>query len=367
MKHLIKLIFPSLILALSSYISEAQVQITFDPQTIQQPELVNPFAFTLNNPKTSFEGKIELVWTASDGQIVYQAKVNKAAIPSGISHSDYTPIDYEILLDQRSILKSLGTIDQITQCVRVYNQQTLAAEKCEIISVIPKLTPILVTPFNHSEADNNTLFSWLLAFAANQHGEIKYHFKICEIYSNQSAQEALESNTILFEQNDLTESFIYYPQQAPRLETSKSYAWQVSVSKTNSFKAETYTKENKALVGVSPVWVLEPQDPNEPKIDPMYYIEPQAEANNKTLYCLNFLHIKFQSEYVTGSARIRFFDDRNNVIDYEVMKEVKKGDNRYDINLQETHLFEHKKIYTIEFTTPEGNKKYMNIKYFEKR
>jgi hypothetical protein len=59
------------------------------------------------------------------------------------------------------------------------------------------------------------------------------------------------------------------------------------------------------------------------------------------------------------------YDNDKRSIDLNLPLSIKKGENRYDINLKQTALFQNKKIYTLVIKGSENETYYLKFKYME--
>jgi len=103
----------------------------------------------------------------------------------------------------------------------------------------------LTVPFNEQRIEvNYPLFSWSSNIDFSK-GDITYTFKIVEVFSFQTAQNAILSNPSLFEKEVGNVTILQYPIDAPELQDCKIYAWQVvAYSKKDKIVDEKSYKVN---------------------------------------------------------------------------------------------------------------------------
>lgn len=84
-------------------------------------------------------------------------------------------------------------------------------------------TPIPTSPPNGQVLNFvNPTFSWLGTGIATEYG-----FRIVEVMDGQSPESALVTNPIWHEATGIRQNLYLYPIHAPRLQSDKTYAWQV--------------------------------------------------------------------------------------------------------------------------------------------
>jgi hypothetical protein len=132
-------------------------------------------------------------------------------------------------------------------CYRVvdFGNGTMLGEFCQEETVKPFSPPELVSPYNTEEITTTLpILAWKPPFPPGT-VPFEYVLRLAEVKEKQDAVEALETNAPLVNRRGIFSTSLPYPSDAPKLETGKTYAWQVS-AKSGDFE-----------LGVTEVWVFQ--------------------------------------------------------------------------------------------------------------
>ncbi|MCL6494696.1 MAG: hypothetical protein K6T54_07965 [Ignavibacterium sp.] len=96
---------------------------------------------------------------------------------------------------------------------------------------------------NKRFANSSMVFSWLPPTPVPQNALISYRIKIVEMYENQSAYDAMQSNPFFFSASGILSTSFVYPVAAREFNPDRIYAWQVEAYSEGSLLAssEIYT------------------------------------------------------------------------------------------------------------------------------
>jgi hypothetical protein len=85
-------------------------------------------------------------------------------------------------------------------------------------------------------------FTWLPPTPVPRGYNIRYMFKVVEVFARQSAYDAMQSNPMYYSNSAVTVPYLQYPLSAKQFKSGGSYAWQV------------YAYVNNVLVSKSEIW-----------------------------------------------------------------------------------------------------------------
>ncbi|MFX3626079.1 MAG: hypothetical protein ACN6I4_01855 [bacterium] len=257
-------------------------------------------------------------------------------------------------------------------CVYVYDVENddILAESCIDHESQPVTPPTLITP-DYCEKVNTKfpVFTWLAPAPQIRGQQVYYDFKLAEVYSGQSYEDAIQRNLAVAFASNLTKTSFMYPSNAQPLDSNKTYVWQVQakVKKFNSIEVPE-SSNSFQHIGISEVWCLSYKKPELPEIivvkkDITYAIPKIYE--DAAVNVTNILYLSYREDYIAGKMNYTIFDSKGETINLYTPLDVKKGDNRYDINLKQTGLFKHKQQYKLVITNNNKETYYLNFKYIE--
>lgn len=223
-----------------------------------------------------------VVSESSDG-IIFEVTSNSFQLPLGskrVTYSDLSPITihysnkkYEDALINTGGVPE-GEYDYTVFVINSTDNQELARGNIPVKhQVYNPLPPQLLSPVGGSiVSEDLPLFTWLPPINLPQNKIGQYEFKIVEIYSGQTFNDALLSNPAYFEWKG-TNNVIKYPISARKLNAGVIYAWQVKVygvsgelmgiSEPSHFVKITNNEKEEAITGkisniLIPIRLIEP-------------------------------------------------------------------------------------------------------------
>lgn len=229
-------IFILLILGLLILPATAQVVITpaphqdgyFTMEDMWRVSLINPGQQTL---KAQLVIELEnaqhhLVLRATSPVFNVLPGVNRPGINMSFASSQFGSIP------AAGVLRSTGRLPygNYILCYQLLDVGTSSAvgQYCQEETVKPFSPPELVSPFDREEITTTyPLLTWKPPFPPGS-TPFEYAIRLVEIDARQHAVEALERNQPMLNQGGLFVTTMMYPGYAPKLESGKTYAWQVS-------------------------------------------------------------------------------------------------------------------------------------------
>lgn len=262
---------------------------------------------------------------------------------------------------------------EYTLCIYLYNKETdeQLGESCIEHVSEPVSPPILITPDYCEEVHTKfPFFSWLAPSPEIKGQEVYYSFKLTEVFTGQSNEDAVQRNLAIVFIDNLTQTSLLYPSTAPPLDSNKTYAWQVQAKikkyNGNENPSNLNTFRN---IGVSEAWCLNYKIPELPEIitekKNITYAIPKL-YEDAEIQVTNILYLSFVENYVSGLLNYTIYDNKGEVVDLMMPLTANKGDNRYDINLKQTTLFRHNTLYKLVIKGNDKETYYLNFRYIEK-
>ncbi len=231
------------------------------------------------------------------------------------------------------------------------------------------LTPVsLLAPDYCSEQSTlYPVFTWLAPTPYLQDYPLVYDLKICEVFEGQTHQDAIDHNIPWHSASGLSSTTYPYPLTAARFDTSKTYVWQVSARISRPVFGE-YDEPGQSWKGLgeSEVWCFHWKPEEEPKDFQTSHIYPKTVPDGGYVNVANQLPLAFQHKRAPGQLKVRFTDKGGRELEYRPTLDLKKGDNRYELNLRESRAFQHKGYYTAIITDPQGKEYRILFRYWEK-
>ncbi|HYG14781.1 MAG TPA: hypothetical protein VEC12_03440 [Bacteroidia bacterium] len=257
-------------------------------------------------------------------------------------------------------------------CVYLYETGTneLLGESCMDYNCEPISPPVLINPEYCQEVNTKyPLFTWLAPSPQIRGQQVYYDFKLAEVYDGQSNEDAIQRNLAIVFAGNLTSTTFLYPSTATPLDSTKKYAWQV-IAKIKKYPGSEPPQGDNYLqnIGVSESWCLNYKLPELPEIEVIKenitYAIPKLQQD-AAINVYNILYLSYREDYVPGLMNFSIYDSKGEVIDINQPLKVQKGDNRYDINLKQTGLFTHNKLYKLVIKGSNNETYYLNFKYIE--
>ena len=177
---------------------------------------------------------------------------------------------------------------------------------------------------------------------------LTYDFILTEVNGGQSATESIKFNIPVYANTNLSQPNLIYPASFSRLDTAKTYAWQVTA------------KNGFSYAGKTEVWTFTIQEPvltNFAPLDNNYLL---LENELKGTYFIDGykLHIKYTSLNRGYDAPINFLDAGGNIVD-TINKFIMLGDNYIDLTL--SNKLKKETVYMVSITDISGNSHVISI------
>jgi len=171
----------------------------------------------------------------SERGMMFRGRSNPLVVPAG--GTVFHPGDVEDVYDtqynqefnrfiQRSGRFPFGDYEVCVEVRLLENDETLGRSCYTFIATLPS-APRLVMPADESIVIENTpLFQWTAPVPLPPDVAVSYRLRICEIRTDQTPQDAMNS-IAHFEEEILMVTSLLYPVGGQDFETGKQYAWQV--------------------------------------------------------------------------------------------------------------------------------------------
>lgn len=241
-----------------------------------------------------------------------------------------------------------GTFKICVDVIYTKNSETADQFCDEIISDFNQYL-YLVYPANNDSIETTTpLLVWSHSepFSVLSQGEY-FRMIVSDIYTDQSAEEAVTINSPLMAKNYISSHTLQYPYDAKQLEKGKRYAWQVQKLSNGVVTNKTEAWEFSIIID-RPIPDYK-YAALKKVLDAGYY----TVENNKVFF-------KFEEEYSSRNISSTIYNSKREVIQPKAQNEGVKsvlnfkqnGDNRYEINLDELDI--QSGFYTLEAKNEKG-------------
>lgn len=316
---------------------------------VQKEQLWN--LVIVNNTRDFAEINIKLtLQDALSGQVVMSANTGSLLLSKGvkvITNADMQPVTYNYFTADFS--GNFLPMGAYLACYGIYYTRGEAEEslsdECIKFTIDPLSPPLLNTPFNQDTVQTSyPLFTWMPPTPVNMFSNLNYDVIIAEVPDGQSPSESIENNTPIYTTNNLTQPMVTYPPGFTKLETGKTYAWQVIAKNSFSYAAKT------------DVWTFIVDERPEPPTTPATNTYLLLENDLKDTYIITNrqLHIKYTSFDIEHKAAILFSDTQGNKV-FIVKQKIFQGDNYFIIDLN--NRFQKDVIYNATITDMPGKKR----------
>lgn len=262
------------------------------------------------------------------GQVLLSANSSQISIEKGVksvTYRDIQPIDY--YYNSPEFEKSYLPMGTYIACYQLYENlpghQLPLVEECTRINISPLSPPILNSPANNSELENSyPFFTWMPPSPFDMFSNLSYDFIITEILPGQSAIEAIQYNTPIYSRNGIINPNESYSSSYARLDTGKTYAWQVIARNGTNYTAKTE------------VWTFSLKQEKK-KENPIYnnYILLDDKVQGNYVVVTDSILIKFYSYHAGYDTQVKLIAaDGKEMKSYKV--HVVPGDNYWAFNLK---------------------------------
>ncbi|HXU25630.1 MAG TPA: hypothetical protein VN698_00245, partial [Bacteroidia bacterium] len=207
----------------------------------------------------------------------------------------------------------------------------------------------LVSPPDKDEIETKypvLLWTHSEPFSLNSQSEY-YRMIVTDLFADQSAEAAVNTNIPVYMKNYLTSHSVLYPVDAKELEVGKKYAWQVQ--KLN----------NGTIVNKTEAWEFKLKAPAPVKENKYAVLKKQLDADFYTVD--RYLYFTYDENYDPTTTKIQILDSKRKAVDPKVKNDLnpnnpssnlvnvnKLGDNRFSIDMNLLNVS--KGYYTLEVT-----------------
>jgi Domain of Unknown Function (DUF928) len=287
--------------------------------------------------------KLNMVMTdIATGQPVLSASTNTINLSQGsriIQYAELMPITYTVLNSNYNVDPSATgflPVGNFNICYQAMKQGAEGfygiTEECASIEIEPLTPPYLSLPENEAELEEDRpFFTWLPPNPTSLFNNLSYSFKLVEVLQKQQASEAIQQNLPIVFQPGITGNTFNYPTASPKLDTGKTYAWQV-VANNNNLRianSEVWTFKLKQNGQVNPVAADAP------------FYKLKLQTGTAYFVCNGVLRYEYINELNDRQAVINIFDISNKSkkqLVKEVTQNLNDGQNLVSIDLKEDGL-----------------------------
>ncbi len=327
-----------LALCTAPFFTKAQVTINaqLPPAGLVQKDQLWNLVIT-NNKADVIDVSIKMnLQDAVTGQIVLSASTGNILISKGvkiISVKDIQPILYNYNVQELSRTNiPMGNYIACYRIVKNDEGQDLLGEDCININIDPLSPPLLNTPADKSYIQTPfPQFSWMPPAPFDMFNNLSYDLLITELLSGQNTTEAIQYNTPVYSRTNINQPYETYASSFKKLDTGKTYAWQVIAKNGLSYAAKT------------DVWTFKVKATEKPTafLDDTYFLLTDNFVGTYRITS-EILHIRYYSRDIPYSG-IFLLSDENGNVKKKITKQVVTGDNYFDLDLNIN--FQQNKLY----------------------
>lgn len=320
---------------------------------IQQEQLW--YLILSNSKEDAIDVNIKLsLQDAASGQVVLAANSGSFLLGKGVkvvTARDIQPIVYNY--SNADFTRGYLPMGSYIACYQVYHMtqkgEELMGDDCIRINIDPLSPPLLNTPSDKSEVQSPyPQFTWMPPTPIDMFNNLNYELLITEVLPGQSSTEAIQSNTPIYTNANILQTYESYPTSFTSLDTGKIYAWQVIARNGLNYSAKTEVwtfKVRQEKINMDPIssnYILLNND--------MTGIYPVKKSQ---------LHIKYVSSSPTYETTISFSDGENDKPIKTMSQKVQPGDNFFDLDI--SNGFQPGRIYKVIIR--DFNKKQYSLRF----
>lgn len=268
------------------------------------------------------------VQDAKTGEIVMSANSGFVSLGKGVkvlTIKDIQPVTYNYNApDMSGNYLPMGSYIVCYQVIPDSHHASPLGEECIKVNIDPLSPPLLNSPADKSEIQTPyPQFTWLPPSPFEMFTYLSYDLLISEVLPGQSAVEAIEYNTPIYIKNNLTQPYESYASSFTKLDTAKTYAWQVIARNGESYAAKTN------------VWTFKIKSTAKPEESPDngVYLLLSNQLTGTYFLNTNKLHLKYYNQGATYETSLSFTDAQGKVIRVE-KKTLTHGVNYFDFDLK---------------------------------
>ncbi|MCX8056352.1 MAG: hypothetical protein N3F03_01925 [Ignavibacteria bacterium] len=214
----------------SPYLSEWQRNFT----SMGMLRIYNPNSIIMQvkfRANISKSGSGTLLYVLSEPTNLTGEPIQIITNPLSLRYSDINITNIE--LRNRVIQTGRLPEGEYTLCINIedLNGNTLVSNICGSFSISFPNPPSLISPQDNTTLETSNpypLFLWTPVTLPPNY-RLTYRLRIVEVLEGQSPIQAINSNIVFYENNNINTNNFTYPIDAPVFEEGKTYAWQVQV------------------------------------------------------------------------------------------------------------------------------------------
>lgn len=221
-------------------------------------------------------------------------------------------------------------------------------------------TPLLLAlPENESEIKTTRpLFVWIPPGPVAMSQKLNYSIRVVEKREGQSRMDAMRRNRPIIQKSGEQNTSLPYPADMDELIVGNSYAWQV----------EAYV--GKTYVASSEVWefkVVQDTFDYEKVPRTQSYVDIQQLTPGNIFYAVGLFKIKYSTRFEVGKMTYSITDDKKGrTVETESNEfEIKSGENRFQIDLEDVFGMEHLAFYTLGISDAAGKSYVIKFQYVD--
>ena len=234
-------------LGLLPFLLQAQVVINAQlppAGLVQKDQLWN--LVVMNNSGNILNAYINMsLQDISTGQVVLSASTGNITFGKGvkvITVKDAQPVQYNYNVPEYS--KTFLPMGTYTVCYQLttlnHEGESVVGNDCFAINIEPLSPPLLNTPADKSDIQTPyPQFSWMPPAPVDMFSSLAYDIIVTEVLPGQSPSEAIEYNLPTYSRTNILQTADNYPSSDTKLDTAKTYAWQVIARNGASYAAKT--------------------------------------------------------------------------------------------------------------------------------
>jgi len=324
----------------------------------------------VNTSSQAMNIQVEMSMTnASDNQKVLSGITRIIHITKGIyqisptnvapvSYNIYSP-NYNINISQEGFLP-VGIYNVCYTIISIQNDAVeRMAEECETVEIEPISPPLLISPGEDEYSElGRPLFHWLPPTPVSLFNNLVYDYILVAVEGTQNASAAIQQNTPLHSNTNIPVTNLQYPLSLPGLDTSKTYAWQVTAKSANNAiaKSDIWTFRIKHHVK---------ETIKKPSAD--YYGKLKKEPDASYIVCYGILNYSYTNEINDRNIFIKVLDVTNakkrEIILDSSSASMQYGENFKTIDFTSQNSLSDRHIYLLELTNSNEERWYLKFEY----
>lgn len=350
----------------------------FGQITIIQPP-IPPVQFSLSNlwnievvnlTNNELKGYFDLRLTSQNGGQILLAQSNDVVIGRGNTNfnsftiSEKNRIYFNNPVSNKARQTNLLSFGNFELCVQFIEAGQELASNCQVFSFFPTNPPIGISPVLCEEISGfYPNFIWQEPSPLLEAYQFVYSIKIVEVLKGQTPQAAIQSNIPIHQKENISQTFYQYPADAFPLDSNKKYAWQVKADLEEISGIEGKTSFGKQSLGQSEAecFITPKKELIEKKEEPKFYLIPKKGFNNDYSKISKIIPVSYQEKFQDREIEVFFYDKNKKLLKETIKVSVRRGDNRFEIDLENLGLFKHGEFYWLTIKDLDGQ---INSIYF---